>query len=131
MQPNEISVSVVEEEGQSAVSRTFTRYDEERNKVTYITAGHELAARDIFQLYRTLPKPNGNFPGMGKSALKVTKDIIIPGTDGSDLKSPTIMEVSFSFPVGMTEEQRFERIETLKALVAAEFVDSLSGRLEV
>jgi hypothetical protein len=65
-----------------------------------------MLAKDTLSLYRTFPKPSGNFKGVCKTSFKFSKDISVTGVDGvSQLTAPIIVEVAFSLPVGATHAQ--------------------------
>lgn len=104
MQPDEITLSVDEEnDGVGPVDHVYTRYEEFQNRSVYVGANHALDNKDTLTLYRTPPKPNGNFKGVAKTAYKFSKDYEVTGVDGvSTLVSPVIVEVSFSIPVGVS-----------------------------
>lgn len=107
MQPNEITLAVDEDNsGSGTTNHVYTRFEEYLNRAVYISGSHALSARDTLSLYRTLPKPSGNFKGVAKCALKFSQDILVDGVDGvSQLTSPIIVEVSMSVPVGATAAQ--------------------------
>lgn len=107
MQPNVITLSVDEEnDNVGPVNHVFTRFDEYQNRSGYISADHTLSNPDTLTLYRTMPKPNGTFRGVGKTSFKFSKSIVVTGVDGvSQLSAPLIVEVSFSIPVGATSSQ--------------------------
>jgi hypothetical protein len=112
MQSNTITLSVdVDNDGGStaAVDKVFTRFDEYQNRSEYISGDHSLAARDKLSLYRTLPKTAGNFKGVAKSAVKFTQDYSVEGVDSTTTNvAPGIVDINFSFPVGMTPAQTLE-----------------------
>lgn len=107
MQPNEITLAVDELNDGNTVSTTLKRQDEFQNRSIYIVDGsHTLDVRDMLGLYRTYPKPNGNFKGVAKSTAKFTMDITVDGVDGvSQLISPAILDIGFSLPLGITAAQ--------------------------
>jgi hypothetical protein len=78
---------------------------------------HDPAARNLLGLYRTAPKVNGNFKGVLKTSAKFTRDYTVAGVDSSDLVSPAIVEVNFSFPVGFAAADFVEIRQTLLALL--------------
>jgi hypothetical protein len=109
MQDNTITLSVNEDgdDGTTAeIDSVFTRFNEFLNRSEYIHANHTLASRDKLGFYRTIPKKVGNFMGTAKSAAKLTKDFLVPGSDSETLIiAPAIMDIGFSFPIGLTPEQ--------------------------
>lgn len=103
MQPNVITLAVDEENNGSTVNHTFSRFEEHLNRASYIGSDHVIGAPDTLTLYRTFPKPSGNFKGVAKTSFKFSKSIQVTGVDGiSQLSSPIIVETSFSIPVGAT-----------------------------
>lgn len=101
MQPNVITLPVDVLNNGTLVNHVFNRFEEFQNRAVYTGPEHTLVNRDTMSLYRTLPKPSGNFRGVLKSAAKFSKDVVVLGVDGvSQLSSPIILEVSMSVPVG-------------------------------
>lgn len=89
------------------VAESYEWIGNQGDKALYHGPGHTLETRDTFELYRSLPKPNGNFKGVSKPAAKATKEITVTGADGSTtLTVPEIGNVSFSHPVGSTVPSR-------------------------
>lgn len=112
-QPNVMtfSVNTDNDDGTTpAVDITYTRYDgSHQNRSIYIASGHTVASRNLLTLYRTPPKPSGNFRGVAKSAVKVTQDFIVPGVDATtENVSPGLVDIGFNFPVGLTPAQNKE-----------------------
>lgn len=103
MQPNEITLSVDALNNGTPVNRIYTRFDEYQNRSVYVGPNHSISARDTLSLYRTQPKPSGNFKGVAKTALKFSEDKVVTGTDGlSQLTAPIIGDIAFSIPVGVS-----------------------------
>lgn len=133
MQPDEITVAVDEENTGSTTDHVMTRYEEHLNRSVYIGSGHSPASRYMLGFYRTAPKVNGNFKGVQKTSFKYTKDIVVDAVDGvSQLTSPIIIEVNFSFPVG-TPAADFvqQRQEVLALLDMDTIMDNLNGTLMI
>lgn len=108
-QPSEITLTVdTENDGVDPEEQVYALYDGSlQNRSIYIGAAHSLTSRDTLTLYRTAPKPNGNFLGVAKTAAKFSEDITVDGADGvSTLTAPMIREVSYSFPVGTSLAQQ-------------------------
>lgn len=103
MQPNEITLAVDELNSGSTTDHVYKRQDEFQNRTVYIRpAVHTLDARDQLGLYRTYPKPNGNFKGVAKTTAKFTVDVVVDGVDGvSQITAPAIVDVGFSLPQGI------------------------------
>lgn len=106
MQPDLITIAVDTLNDGNTSDHIYTRVDEFANRSVYIGPGHLPEARVLLGLYRTTRKQNGNFKGVLKTSVKFTEDITVPGVDSAtDLVSPIITEVNFSFPVGVTVPQ--------------------------
>jgi hypothetical protein len=137
MQPNEITLTVDEtNDGVTTadVDHVFRRLEEFQNRTTYIqSANHALDSRDMLNLYRTAPRPNGNFRGVSKSSLKFTKDIDVLGLDGvATIKAPIIVEVNFSIPIGATNaEVLLERQKVVACLDDDSIMGPLNTLLEI
>lgn len=101
MQTDQLVIAVDAENNGTPANETYTRYEENVNRSSYIGAAHTPDNRDLLALYRTFPTKTGNFKGTSKSAVKFTKDIEVAGVDSTTLiTAPIIVEVSFSVPVG-------------------------------
>lgn len=130
MQPNEIVLAVNEDndDGTTAeVNHTYTRYDEYQNRSIYISGTHSPSARNTMAFYRSFPSVNGNFKGVQKSSVKFTEDVVVDGVDGvAQLSAPVILEVNFSYPVGLTAS---DKVIYRQKLVAALSDDSIMDNL--
>lgn len=101
MQPDVITLAVDVANNAVIVDQPYNRYEEDKNRSSYVSPAHLPDTRDMLTMYRTFPTRNGNFKGTGKSSVKFTQDVSVPGVDSSTtLTSPIILEVSFSVPVG-------------------------------
>jgi len=128
MQPNEITLVVDVENNSSPTSVDYTRYQEQENRVTYISENHTLESRDQLQFYRTFPTKTGNFKGVMKSAVKFTRDYSVAGVDGNDITAPIIAEVSFSIPVGCSNAHA---VAIRQAVIALLDTDSVMNDLNI
>lgn len=117
MQPNVITLAVDVENSGSTADQDYTRFEEYLNRSVYVADGHALDARNTLGLYRTVPKPNGNFKGVAKTSMKFTEDVTVVGSDGSDLTAPIIVEVGFSVPVGALASKILEIRQRALALL--------------
>lgn len=103
MQSNELTLGVDYLNNGTEVNEVYKRYEEYLNRSTYIGANHTPDTRDTLSLYRTFPTKSGNFKGVQKSSIKLTKDHAVPGVDGvATLTAPSIIEINFSIPVGVS-----------------------------
>lgn len=117
MQPNELTLAVDLENTGTTTNEVFSRFEEYLNRATYVGEGHSLLARNTLSLYRTLPKVSGNFRGTAKTAVKFSRDVTVPGVDGTSVTAPQIIEISFSNPVGVTPAQTLEHRQRGVALL--------------
>jgi len=131
MQPNVVTLTAPKD----GVSTSFeySRYEETQNRSVYIAADHLPDARNMFTVTRSFPTRNGNFKGVGKTSVKFTEDRSIAGVDSSStLTAPTIIEVSFSVPVGMNVSHVSDLRERVRAILAdSSFMDALNVQLVV
>jgi hypothetical protein len=101
MQPNTITLNVDILNNGTTVPESYERFEEFQNRAKYIGASHVPEDRDTVDLYRSFPVKSGNFKGVSKTTVKLTKDGVVSGVDGiALLTAPIILEVSFSIPVG-------------------------------
>jgi hypothetical protein len=101
MLSNEITTQVDLLNTGVTTERVISRYDELPGRSTYIFSEHTPAKRHMVTFSRSQPKRAGNFKGVGKSSVKFTEDVDVPGFDSAtNVSAPIIAEVSFSIPVG-------------------------------
>lgn len=133
MLSNTITLPVDPANNGTVVNLVLNRYDEYQNRSIYNATGHTLAMRDTLSFYRTPVKKSGNFAGTAKSSAKFSKDYQVPGVDSATtITAPAIVDISFSFPVGMTAAQMKEVRQRAVALIDAETViGPLTETLEV
>lgn len=110
--PNEITLSVdTDNDGGTTpkVDSVYSHYDSYGNRSEYIHEDHTVALRDKLGFYRTPPKAAGNFRGTAKTAVKFTRDFSVEGVDATTRNiAPGIIDIGFSFPVGMTSAECLE-----------------------
>lgn len=112
-------------------NQAFRRFDEYQNRTVYIGPSHTLDFKDTMTLYRTPPKPSGNFRGTAKTSIKFSKDSIILGRDGVDVIAPEIGEINFSLPVGTTSANALILRQRMIAALDHAFAVALTEQLEV
>lgn len=115
MQANTITLSVDVDRTATPVDEVFTRFDYQGNWSEYRAANHAVDARNMFRMYRTLPKISGNYKGSAKSALKFTFDQEVETVDGGVTDAPIILELSASVPVGTTAANLIHALERMAA----------------
>lgn len=133
MQPETLTLSVDAANDGNPANEVYTRQQEAENRSVYIGPAHASDNRDMLSLYRTFPTRSGNFKGVDKSAIKLTLDVAVSGVDSSTtITSSAIAEVSFSFPVGITDAQAEHIRQRLVALLDnSSFMASLNKQLLV
>jgi len=96
-----ITLSVDTTNDDTPENHVFTRYDEYQNRTVYTGPNNALDSRELMTVYRTAPKPAGNFKGVAKSTVKFSRDVEIEGKDSTtNVGAVELGEVSFSIPVG-------------------------------
>lgn len=131
-QPDSITLPVDELNNGTTVNHVYTNYDRSSVRSVYIGANHTSLARNMMTLFRSPAKPVGNFPGVEKISVKLTRDITVNGNDGvTPVKIPDIVEVSFSMPVGMTDADKVLRRQTVIAAVDHAFMEGLTVQLVI
>ena len=132
MLDNTITLSVDTTNDDTPENQAFNRYDEYQNRSVYTGPSHALDSRDTMTMYRTQPKPSGNFRGVAKSTIKFSRDVNVAGQDGVDVAAVEIGEVSFSLPVGTTSADAMVlRQRMIAALDSDTLMVKLSENLEI
>lgn len=102
MQPNTITIVTDVLNNGTTENHVFEKVREVGSMSLYHGPGHSDAMRNTLVLKTNEPKASGNFPGTRKSSIKWTKDQLVAGVDGANVKQPAILEISTSFPTGTT-----------------------------
>jgi len=133
MQPNEITFNVDVLNDGNTTPQVYKRFDQVGNRSVYHGASHAADLRDAINLYRSPATKNGNFRGVQKTAIKVTRDKLVPGVDSTTtLTSPMIGDISFSLPLGVTAADVLElRQLIIAALDVDAIMDALNLQLEI
>lgn len=98
--------------------KTFTRSSEFQNRSVYSGPLHSAVEKDTLSFYRSYEKRNGNFLGVFKASVKLSQDMNVPGYDNTTtINAPSIIEVNFSIPVGVTAAQMLEQRQAIIALL--------------
>jgi hypothetical protein len=130
---NTITLSVDVANDSNPADKVYTRFDEFANRSVYNGPDHDLSGnRDICTINRTTPNKNGNFRGTGKTSVKFTRDVEVDGVDTTtSLQVPAIIEVSTSFPIGMTAAERMSLRQFVVSLLDNDtLIDRIHGQLE-
>lgn len=106
---------------------TFTRFDEQPNRSTYVAGDHTPALNHSLSLSRVFPKPTKDFAGVARTRVKVTKGILL--ANGQTV--PVIASIEYDIPVGVAEADYDKVIEELKLLAAHSFVETLTDIQEI
>lgn len=134
MQVDQLSLSVdVENDGVGPVTEVYSRFETLPNRTRYIGGDHTPGARNEIGLYRSFPTKSGNFKGVGKTSVKFTQDVSVPGVDSTtEVTAPVILEVSFSVPVGVAgADIKHYRQRLLALLDNDDVMDKLNIQLMV
>lgn len=133
MQADQLTLSVDVANNGTPTNEVYTRYEEFQNRSRYIGSEHTPGSRDEIGLYRGFPTKTGNFKGVGKTSVKHTLDLEVPGVDSSTtVSAPLIIEVSFSVPVGAPTSDVVHARQRVVALLDDDaFMDALNIQLMV
>lgn len=130
--PNTLTVSIDKENDGSPIAVILSEIERAADRSRYKFPTHTLISRDYVDFYRTLNKKVGNFNGVAKSAIKVTRDITVPGVDTTTtIVAPQIGQVSFSSPVGASQAQELEIAMRLVACIVDTVIRPKLFALEV
>lgn len=133
MQPNEITLVHKDvADDTTDVSSTFTLFDNSAaNMSTYIGPDHKIDQRQLLSFYRNVPKSNGNYPGVAKTRTKITQDVTVNDCLGNSIIMPRIIEVIYSFPVNVLENDQKTARRMNAALASHVCIDALVSKLEI
>lgn len=133
MQPNTLTLNVDYLNNAITTAEGYDRYEEYQNRSVYVGSTHSPDSRDTVSLYRSFPTKNGNFKGVQKSSIKLSKDHTVNGVDGvATLTSPVIIEVNFSVPVGVSPADVLKCRQRIIALLDDDTIcDALNNQLMV
>lgn len=133
MQENTLTFQVDVLGNDVLVATPLTRYEEAANRSVYVEATHTPDYRKMMTLYRTFPTKSGNFKGVSKSAIKLTRDVDVAMVDNTaTVTSPIIGEMSFSIPVGsLGADIEYVRQMMIACLNDPGFMNKVNVKLEV
>lgn len=131
MLDNKITLAVDVLNNGTPVDQAFRRFDEYQNRTVYTGPSHTLDSKDTMTLYRTPPKPSGNFRGTAKTSIKFSRDSVILGRDGVNVIAPEIGEINFSLPVGTSPADAIILRQRMIAALDHAFIVALTEQLEV
>lgn len=130
-QPNEITLSVdYLNDGVTFTPEVYEQLDDSQpNRTVYSGENHANDARDLMTLYRSFPTKNGNFKGVQKSSIKMTKDHQVAGVDAStEITGTSIIDISMSLPVGLTVAEELVLRQRAAAALVHDFVVDLAHK---
>lgn len=91
------------------------------NRSVYVVEDYDFSSLDQFTFYRTPPKVSGNYRGNLKTAVKRSVDLSVVGVDSTTtITAPAIVQISASWPIGSTEEQKAEIFDSIYQTFASE-----------
>jgi len=99
------------------ITKEWTRYREFDMNSLYISDQHTDATEDKLQFYVSDPKPNGTFLGQRKTATKHTKTCVVEDSEGNPTLKNQILHITWSKPVGISDEDLHDIIEEAKAIL--------------
>jgi len=94
------------------------------NAAVYTGPASDFATKDAITLKRSAPKGNASFAGVAKSSIKLTRTI----ATGASTKADAIIEVSVSYPVGMSKSDADTLHADVAALLAASEGDDVTWK---
>lgn len=113
-----LNVQIDKENDGSAIAVVLTELDRSADRSRYKFPSHSLISRDQVEFMRTFNKKSGNFNGVARSSVKLTRDVTVPGVDvTTSVTAPQIAQISFSNPVGTTPAQDLELAMRLVGII--------------
>lgn len=114
-------VLAVDYDGNDVTSNeTWSNFDRLTNKSIYHSDAHTPILRDEMDLYRTMPKETASYYGTQKAAIKFSSDEVVSTPDGSTTRSPGILQLSGSRPVGFSDAGWAKLLERVRAAIQHE-----------
>lgn len=116
----------------TVVNQEIALLDGSPGRKIFRFSGHSFQTRDTVTFTRSFPKPNGNFAGTRKTSAKLTKDVVVEGTDPStDVKAPGIIDISSSLPVGLSAADAMLMRQRAIAILDSTFFVDVQEKCEV
>lgn len=103
MQPSPIVIATDVLNNGTTENHSFERVREEGLKSTYHGPNHSGNLRNTLVFIANDPKPSGNFPGVQKSVVKRTLDVVGTGINGLSVKQPLVVTFEVSKPEIVTD----------------------------
>lgn len=115
---NSITLAVDALNNGTSANIEIVRIGEGANSSRYKFPDNSLIQRDYVDFYRTFNKKSGNYNGSAKCAMKITRDVTVPGVDATtSIVAPQICQVSFANPVGTSDANQVELAMRLVGLI--------------
>lgn len=99
------------------------------NQIPYTGPASSLAVKDRLDLYRTDPKGNATFSGVGRSRAKLTRTLNLTGAKSAT--GDAIIDVNVSFPVGSSTTDQDAMVDDVAALMATANFKLLAKNLDI
>lgn len=113
-----LNVQIDKENDGSAIAVVLTELDRSADRSRYKFPDHSLISRDQVEFMRTFNKKSGNFNGVARASIKLTRDVTVPGVDvTTSVTAPQIAQISFNNPVGTTPAQDLELAMRLVGII--------------
>lgn len=113
-----LNVNIDKENDGSAIAVVLTELDRSADRSRYKFPSHSLISRDQVEFMRTFNKKSGNFNGVARASIKLTRDVSVPGVDvTTTITAPQIAQISFNNPVGTTPAQDLELAMRLVGII--------------
>lgn len=118
MLSNTITLPVDVVNNGTLVDKVYTRDDVTPGKAVYEGPDKTVILGDSIILTRTKAVRSGNFFGVHKNRIKLSKDFNVPtAVVGTEVVQPFIMDLYVNKPVGVTDAQITERFQTMRAFL--------------
>lgn len=118
MLSNTITLPVDVANNGTLVDKIHTRDEVTPGKVLYYGPERTPTHADLLTILRTKAVRSGNFFGVHKNRIKFSKDFNVPTAEvGKEVQQPFIMDLYISKPVGVSDAQITERLQTLRAFL--------------
>lgn len=132
MLDNTITLSVDAANTGSSSAYSLVRLHEYDDKTIYYGPSHTRASRELMTFTRSEAKPSGSFRGIDSSTMKITVDVVVPGSDGVDRVAPFTIICEARMPVGVDANivKKYRQV-LLAALDNEALMTRVHGILEV
>lgn len=124
MQPDQISINVDVANDDNIVQQTYNRVTSPGTSTSlYRMEGSDLVNKDELRFTGSLPKRNGNFQGVIRSGVRLSKDQEVPGVDTTtSIDSLVVMALDCSIPVGTPTATIVELRQRMHALIDSDAI---------